>query len=231
MGKLSAPTAYIFSVLFVTPFYLFWTFEPLRGTAAPLLARAMRNLVPAVLDFFLVVVFFQFLVLIAFFNHLLTVHGIDSDDTTPFTLQYSPGHPDGYAGFRDLGRFATRVNVILVVGGVYLAYQLSVYGWATYPGHDAGVTIPLVSWAVTNLLPLVVYVLAVVLWLYLSFWQLHRTMRRGRVRALERRARTSTDIDPELRDGPVWPIDNRLLVSILSMDLLPLVTLLPFIPS
>lgn len=225
------PTAYVFSIIFVAPFYLFWTLEPLRGTAPPLWIRAVRNLVPAVLDFFLVVVFFQFLVLIAFFNHLLTVHGIEPDRKAAFGLQYSPGHPDDFAGFRDLGRFATRVNVILVVGGVYLAYQLSLHGWATYPGYDTGVTITLVSWAVTNLLPLVVYVLAVVFWLYLSFWQLHRSMRRGRVRAVERRARTAGDIDPELREGPVWPIDNRLLVTVLSMDLLPVVTLLPFIPS
>lgn len=224
----SVPTAYLFAVLFIAPFYLLGTFAPFGESPGPLFERAVAGLIPTVLNFFLVVVFFQFLVLIAFFNHLLTYHGVEPAADAAFSLSYVSGHPDEYAGFRDLGQFATRVNAILVVGGIYEAYQLSVHGVHTYPGIAGGVTVALLSWATLNLLPLATYGLAVLLWLYLSFWQIHKTMRRGRELEKERMAVEGED-EPVLLDSPVWPIDSRLLISVLSLDLLPMIPLLPFV--
>lgn len=231
-------TAYLFATFFVAPFFFIWWLAP-TGTD-PISNFALRGgaaLVPAILDFFLVVVFFQFLVLINYFNSLLTDPETGESDGTGVTLKYVPSHPDGYAGFRDLGSFSTRVNALLLVGGVYEGYHLYVRGFRTVPELSQGLTIPAVSWGVGNLLPLVTYVFAVVIWLYLSFWQIHKAMRRGRERLLEehasKRAAADDSQDEEvdrLRNGPVWPINNRLLISIVSMDLMPLLTIVPFLP-
>lgn len=223
-------TAYLFAAAFVTPFFLVWLVLPTPPeSTTELIARVGAAVLPTVLDFFLVVVFFQFLVLIVFFNRLLTEHAPERAGEASFTLRYNPTHHDGYAGFRDLGKFATRVNLILVVGGIYQVYRLSVHGMREYPGLADGVTLEVVAWSLSHLGPLVTYVLAVTLWLYLSFWQIHKTMRRGREREIERRLAESTEPSPELENAPVWPVNNRLLVSVLSMDLVPLLTLLPFL--
>lgn len=84
---------------------------------------------PTFLNVFLVVVFFQFLVLLAYFHRLLTDHSPETaNDPTRFSLRYVPAHPDGYAGYRDLGRFATRVNTLLLIAGFYLAFRFHVLG-------------------------------------------------------------------------------------------------------
>jgi hypothetical protein len=48
-------------------------------------------------------------------------------------LAYRPFHPDDHGGFRDLGRFATRVNAILVVAGAYVAYRFYAEGVLNLP--------------------------------------------------------------------------------------------------
>lgn len=230
--------ASLFSVLFVAPFFFIWWFVPIgEDPISNFVVRGIAGFIPAVLDFFLVIVFFQFLILISYFNRLLTDRDRADPDRANVSLIYDPKHPDEYAGFRDLGSFATRVNVILIVGGIYEAYHLYVWGFRAIPELSQGVTLEFVSWGFSNILPLITYVFAVVIWLYLSFWQLHKTMRRVRERKLEEHAHPSEESEgaytnetvEELRNGPVWPVKSRLLVSIVSMDLMPLLTLLPFL--
>lgn len=218
-------TAYLFSAVFVTPFFLaWWLFPTAPDPISNLALRGVAALLPSVLDFFLVVVFFQFLILIVYFNRLLA----DGDDGGTVRLVYSPNHHDEYAGFRDFGRFATRVNVLLVVGGIYVVNHLH-GGIREYPEVAGRITVDLIAWGLGSFLPLATYVFAVVLWFYLSFWQIHKAMRRGRERELAACASRSEEPDPELRNGPVWPVDGQLLISNLSLDLVPLLTFLPFV--
>lgn len=226
-------TCNLFALLFVSPFFAIWWLAPTDPEATGgSLTRAVVMSVPAVLDFFLVVVFFQFVVLVTYFNTLLADHGPEDEDA-PFTLEYRPGHPDGYAGFRDFGRFATRVNVLLLIGGIYEGYQLYVHGIDSFAELEPGITVETVAWGINHLGPLAFYVFAVVLWLYLSFWQIHKTMRRGREREIERLAAEDTAADPDydLQNAPVWPVDQRVLFGLVSADFLPLLGLLPFVPT
>lgn len=78
--------------------------------------------------------------------------------------------------------------------------------------------------------PLVAYLLATVAWLYLSFWQLHQVMVRGRE---ERLYDALTDATPfgvqDVRTGPVSPVNSGLLLSMVSIDAMPLLTLVPLL--
>lgn len=225
--------AYIFAAVFLLPFILSRIYQYSAaglGTVGPVDVAAA--VLPTVLNVFLVVGFFQFLVLVTYFHRLLTRHGPDRvGDPTRFSLRYSPGHPDGYAGFRDLGRLATRVNTLLLLGGFYLAYRLYVLGLpaldALGPDPGAGAVL---NWAVLFVGPLVAYLIGTVAWLYLSFWQLHRTMVRGREQCLRDALTPDTPFDvQDVRAGPVWPVNSSLLLSMVSVDAVPLLTLLPLL--
>lgn len=219
--------AYLFAALFVTPFFLIgWLFPSAPNPNPSILLRGGTHLVVAVLNFFLVVVFFQFLVLIAYFNRLLSDRATETGASV--TLVYNPRHHDDYAGFRDFGHFATRVNVLLGIGGIYIVNYL--YGGLQgYPGLGDYVTLEFMAWAVGTFFPLLTYVFAVFIWFYLSFWQMHKRMKRGRERLLEELARKENDPDMEIRNGPVWPLNSQGLLSNISIDLLPLLSFLPFI--
>jgi hypothetical protein len=178
--------------------------------------------------------FFQFHILVKYFTRLLTEHSPYEDSRGDgFTLQYQPDHPDGYAGFRDLGRFATRVNTILFFGGIYTAYWIYAGGLPNLP-LDGGVamTPEFLVWAFHYLSLLLIYVFTVVVWLYASFWQIHKAMRTGRERRIEMAMPDDPDGDlpPDKRDlkqAPVWPINTRSLSGILIGDMIPLLSLLP----
>lgn len=219
--------AYLFSAIFVAPFFLVglvFQFSP--DSASSVAVRGMLNLVIAVLNFFLVVVFFQFLVLIAYFNRLLS--DATGDGYGSVRLLYNPTHHDDYAGFGDFGKFATRVNVLLGVGGIYIVNYLygGLRGYPGYPGH---LTLEFLAWGLATLFPLLTYMFAVVVWFYLSFWQMHKKMKRGRERMLEELARQDDEPDMTLRNGPVWPVDGHRLISNISIDLIPLLSFLPFV--
>lgn len=189
-GRWSIPAAEFFSLVLVIPLFAVGL-QAEQGH--PFIAGVM-----AVLDFFLVVVFFQFLVLIEYFNVLLQEHGPLADPDS-FRLKYVPFHPDGYAGFREFGQFSTRVNSLLVVGGLYVVYRLYVVGVPTFPDANAE-TIRSVAWSVSHLVPLVGYVIAVILWLYFSFWQVHEAMRGGRSAAVQ--STCGPDDESRERDDP-----------------------------
>jgi hypothetical protein len=154
-------------------------------------------------------------------------------------LVYKPFHPDDHGGFRDLGRFAERVNVILVITGGYVAYRFIVEGvyYFGYGGFES--TLGMVTWGVSYVVPILVYVAFVLFWLYHSFWKLHQRMEQGRRKHVEKRQRevrkirdapseefTDLDVDAPaweaLNSAPTWPIKRRGLVGIVFIDLLPL---------
>ena len=227
--------AYVFAGLFLLPFVLSRLFQ-FSGDRVGTLSLSPIDLtaavLPTVLNVFLVVVFFQFLVALTYVHRLLTRHSpATAEDPTRFSLRYVPGHPDGYAGFRDFGRFATRVNTLLLLGGFYLAYRLYVLGVPALealgptPGTGA-----LLNWSLLFVGPLLAYLLATLAWLYLSFWQVHRAMVRGREHRLRDALRDATPFDiGDVRSAPVWPVNSGLLLSMVSIDAMPLVTLLPLL--
>lgn len=153
-------------------------------------------------------------------------------------LMYQPFHPDDHGGFRDLGRFATRVNSILLVAGGYVAYRFYAEGILTLPSDGLSLSLVGVTWVVLYLGPIAAYVFLVLFWLYHSFWRLHRKMERGRQRRIEeiqRRTRTNaqrqnrdfTDLETDappwesLREAPTWPIKRRGLFGIMIVDAIP----------
>lgn len=229
-------TAYVFAFWFVLPFLAASVVVDVDGSTLAALATDVGGLLAlTVLAFFEVVVFFQFLVLVKFFNRLLTRHGPDGGGDDGFVLRYQPDHPDGYAGFHDLGKLATRVNVLLFLAGIYTVYRIYVAGLAVFPGPDAPAG-QLLAWGFDFLGPHLVYIVTVVVWTYFSFWQLHKAMRRGRERRIEEHL--EGDHDAELPDdkqylkrAPVWPVDVRTFTGIVFGDLVPLLGLLvPFLP-
>lgn len=228
----SIPTAYLFSVVFVLPFVVLppFVFDLSR-------LDVFTGVALSLLGFVEVVIFFQFLVIIRHFNQLLTEHSPYEDATGDgFTLLYRPDHPDGYAGFQDLGRFAIRVNTLLFFAGLFTVYWLYTGVVPIMAGSADAVPawVVLVGGGFHYLTPLLVYVLTVVVWLYTSFWQIHKAMRKGR----ERRISMAIDGSPDgelprdelsLRDGPVWPLNVRLFASIVVGDAIPLLSIVPLL--
>lgn len=230
-GPVTVRTVSVFAAWFVVPFLVTGVIL-VHGSAGDALAYYATNpvqfliaLIPAVLDFFLVVVFFQFLVLIKYFNRLLRDHTPDAAAPTDFRLRYNPTHPDGYAGYRDMGAFATRVNTLLLVGGSYAVYRIYVDGLPRLPAGADPITLRTINWTFQYFGPLVVYIIAVVVWVYFSFWQIHKAMRRGREAELRAAAVDGDAADPDEyrlhQSGPVWPINTRVFLSMLSADLIP----------
>lgn len=234
----SVRTVHLFAVTFVIPF----TLSGLVLNHGSLVAAArlyaanpieiVTLLVPTVLVLMNVIVFFQFLVLISYFYELLTKHRPDADSDVDFTLEYQPRHPDGYAGFRDMGKFATRVNTLLIVGGLYVVSRVYIGGLPALQQIELEtLNAAAMNWGFNFLGPVVAYVLTVIVWIYFSFWQIHKTMRRGRELSIKV---VAAENDGELPDdkldykqAPVWPINTRLFASLLIGDMLPVFSLLP----
>ncbi|MFC7134216.1 MULTISPECIES: hypothetical protein [Salinibaculum] len=154
-------------------------------------------------------------------------------------LVYRPFHPDEHGGFRDLGRFASRVNLILVVTGGYVAYRFYTEGIYYYGAEGFASSLGLLTWAISYLGPVVAYLCFVAFWLYHSFWRLHVKMEEGRKKRLEElQQRERTDMESQsrafsdhtvdaapwesLQSAPNWPIKRQSLVGILLLDATPL---------
>ncbi|MDX1747362.1 MAG: hypothetical protein R3324_15610, partial [Halobacteriales archaeon] len=261
-------TAFLFAPLFVVQFAVVWMIQ-LGPQNLEFPVTLWGNVL---LDLFIVVVAFQFLVLIKKFGELITdsvqvdvVHvGAQTDGGTRKTtdrrlelgerrrqeielLTYRPFHPDGRGGFRDFGKFATRVNVLLILAGLYVTYRLYVQGGRTLPevvtqsgaAHD--ISVSGIVWVVSYVGPVIAYTVAAGAWLYYSFWQLHLKMAREREEQYTeelRRRRMEPDGNPAERIGiasyryewleirasaPVWPINYRQLMSLASGTLAPVV--------
>lgn len=98
-------------------------------------------------------------------------------------LTCEPYHPDGHGGYRDVGKFATRVNILLILAGFYVIYRLYVQGSRVAPAEMAPGMAPAVGgaiWLASFVVPMVAYAIAAVAWLYYSFWHIHLRMLRER---------------------------------------------------
>lgn len=267
----SVRTYLLFAPLLVFQFAAVWAFA---GSGPQNLDFRLTFWVNVGLDTVLAIIYFQLFVLIEAFHNLVT-GGVtlyredteDEDDDPEYhheqneagtlvpeqvdLLSYRPFHPDGRGGFRDFGKFATRVNVLLILGGLYVVYRLYVQGARALPvdtlSLDALLTLDGLVWAVSYVGPILVLFAVAFAWLYYSFWTLHVKMARERERhytesAHRRRADENDDIPRdaplgEVRDAadwqesraaaPVWPVDARLLASLVSSSVAPLLLALP----
>ncbi|MDR5674505.1 hypothetical protein RH858_15365 [Halalkaliarchaeum sp. AArc-GB] len=221
--NLQIPSAYLFSVVFVSQIAVLWWL----GLGPQNLDYPVTLVGNVLLNLFLVAVFFQFLVLIGWFYELVND---DRDGDREPALTYLPYHPDGHGGYRDLGKFATRVNLLLILAGFYLVYRLYVQGSRVSgaemaPGFDPAFGSFL--WFSSFVLPVILYAIAAGAWLYYSFWQLHLRMARERERYYAEQTGGSFGGDPSgwrvRSQAPVWPIDNGQLFSLVSGTFFPLV--------
>lgn len=217
--RLRIPTVYAFSILFVVPYVVTWSI----GVGPQNLDFAITLWSNVFIDVFVIAVFFQFVVLINRFYDLIT-EDLSGDGNI---LTYQPFHPDGHGGYRAFGKFATRVNVILIIAGFYSFYRLIVQGGRVTPAEMAPGFDPVIGsllWTYSFVIPIVVYAIAAIGWFYYSFWQIHLRMIRERehsyVSATEAFA---TRKDWEIRlDGPTWPTNFNQLVSVIGGTLAPI---------
>jgi hypothetical protein len=265
----SVPTYLLFAPLLVSQFAAVWAFA---GNGPQNLSFQVTFWANVLVDLVLAVIYFQLFVLIKAFHDLVTGNvtlyrdddgnyhpddGTDDPDASPRAavevdlLSYRPFHPDGYGGFRDFGKFATRVNVLLILGGLYVTYRLYVQGARALPATevalDTALTTEVLVWGVSYVGPVVVLIVVAFAWLYYSFWTLHVKMAAERERAYIEWAyrRRESDDEPTPVDtplgavedatdwqerrgpAPVWPVDSRLLASLVSSSLVPLLLALP----
>lgn len=184
----------------------------------------------SIVTLFVIAVLYDVFILVYMFTELLRRD----------VLTYQPFHPDDHGGFRDLGRFATRVNTILLVAGGYVAYRFYAEGILNIPSGGLSPSLLGVTWVVLYLGPIAAYVFLVLFWLYHSFWRLHQKMEQGRQRRIEelqRRANTNNretskdfaDLEADapawesLREAPTWPIKRQGLFGILVIDAIPVI--------
>ncbi|WP_267643320.1 hypothetical protein [Haloarchaeobius amylolyticus] len=240
------PTALLISLLFVAQFCLIW----LHGAGPFMLGEygdalgispvaLIALLVTLAVDVLIVIVAVQFIVLVWAFHRLLSgvtyAEWLEMDDApSPPPLRYYPAHEDKAGGFKDFGRFATRVNVLLVIAGVYLMYRLQVQGIRDPLRVSSEVTTTATAsvdglvWALSYTLPILVYIAVISIWVYFSFWQIHRRMVLEKSKQLrkEREERDDGRLDRDLEQyerfdsAPEWPINDRLLVTIVSLDVI-----------
>lgn len=229
----------LFGVVFAFQFLIVWTL----GAGPQNLNYSVGLVVNFGLNAVLVTVVFKFFILVRYFNKLMN----ERKEYGEIGLHYEPFHIDGYGGFRDFGRFATRINVILTLAGVYLVYRLYIIGGLEFPTEGvAGFTDPFVltTWFISFIGPVAAYALGVGAWGYYSFWSMHVKMERDK-QLLARRfqgQRGDWDLDrtpsagdtidsfehcsgpnwSAFRAAPTWPLDVNKMVSLISGNAVPL---------
>jgi hypothetical protein len=237
------PSSHVFAVLFAGQFGAAWALRdgPQNLDFAVTLAGNVA------LDLIIVVASFQFLVVIAYFNRLLNNDFISSEGER-IDLTSEPFHFDGRAGFRDLGRFAIQINVILILAALYCVYRLYVTGGRVLgEGGILGLEgVDLLLWTFSYLVPVLALALAAGAWIYYSYWAMHQKMERDRKNLCLQYQGTSEGLGGEvpavgdrmdsfetgpdwtyIQSTPTWPLDNQQLVSMVSGTLSPVLLVLP----
>lgn len=229
----------VFGVMIASQFAIIW----LIGNGPQELDYGLGLVVNTSLNAVLGTAAFQFLVVVRYFNRLLNASGEYSD----VDLTYEPFHVDGYGGFRDLGRFAIRINVILTMAGLYLVYRLYVVGGRAIPPEGVmaiGDPLTTAVWLISFVGPVVGYALGAGAWGYYSFWSMHAKMVRDKHQIARRYQGTAREVDidrtpaagdridsfensegPEwaaLQDAPTWPLEVNKMASLLSSNVFPL---------
>lgn len=127
--------------------------------------------------------FFDFVIAVYLFSFLHFMRGLhlllrEDVPVNPPDTGYSPFHPDGAGGYAPLGFLAMRINYLFILAGVYYVYRLTVVGGRSIP--VTGQLNEQILWTVNYLGPIAVYVGVAGLWLYYTFWEMHRQMVRGK---------------------------------------------------
>ena len=176
---------HFFMILILVQFTVIWSFGGPLGTG--LYVSIAFNIGINVL---VLTGVFNSLVGFVFFRKLVTgqVRGKDGASVGP---GYLPYHSDGRGGYRDIGRMAMRINVILILAGMYYAYRGYMSGLRTYPpttelsfaplyaellGIAGEETVEILFWVINYLGPVLLYVLVVAFWFYYTFWEIHKRM-------------------------------------------------------
>lgn len=229
----------LFGFLFALQFLIIWTL----GSGPQGMNYRLGLVVNFVLNVVLVTIVFQFFVFVRYFNRLMN----ETKDYSEVGLNYEPFHVDGYGGFRDFGRFATRINIILTIGGLYLVYRLYFVGGRELPVEGfLGFSDPITAnvWLISFAGPVLAYGAGIIAWGYYSFWSIHRKMARDKKLLTRKyqgqrgppdanRSPSAGDtIDsfedaegPEwasLRAAPTWPLKVNKLLSLISGNIFPL---------
>lgn len=229
----------LFGVLFAAQFLIIWTI----GSGPQNMDYSVGLVVNFLLNAVLVTLVFKFFILVRYFNMLMN----ENTDYAEIGLHCEPFHVDGYGGFRDFGKFAIRINLILTLAGLYLVYRLYLVGGLEFPVEGiAGFedTLALTVWLISFLGPVVAYAFGVAAWGYYSFWSIHSKMERDKQLLVRRYQgqRDGWDLDrtpsagdtidsfedsngPEwgaFRDAPTWPLDVGKMMSLMSGNALPL---------
>lgn len=223
------PVAYAFAGLWVLPGLMARLDNVWSVTGGRIGLRFLLD-VPVVLlltglDFVVVVVSFQSLILISFVWRLLYGHGMSSlESNEEPTFGYVPFHPDNHAGFGDFGQFSVRVTSILALVGFHEVYRYWVPTAVDTQLFGSG-GLSFLLWAVTYPLPLFVYLVVFVTWVYLSFWQLHRLMKEAKMLRL---GHTFAADDATLIErhrikasGPEWPASRTMMLGLLVVGIVP----------
>lgn len=207
--------------IFVLPFVLIWA----SNTGPFNLDSQLLLTVAGVINVLIVALAIHFIILIRLLAAMLKHAGTPSSDLT-----YKPFHPDMAAGFRDLGRFATRVNLLLLLGALYLLYRLYVHGQLAFllSGTQFNWHAVDIVWTVNFSLPMLAFSLVAFLWFYYSFLLIHRAMKRTKKQQIRKIVTDDYEGISEEYDwtpiqaAPVWPINSRIIVALLSADLVSL---------
>lgn len=237
------PTSHVFGVLFSLQFGVVWAIRngPQNlGFSVTLVGNVALNVLIAVATF-------QFLIVIAYFNKLLQNDFVSSVGER-VNLTSEPFHFDGRAGFKDLGRFAIQINVILILAALYCVYRLYVTGGRVLGA--AGITglegFELLAWTFSYLVPVFALALAAGAWIYYSYWAMHMKMERDREHMSMLYQGFRKDRDGEvpgvgdpmdefetgpdwtyIQSTPTWPLNNQRLVSMVSGTLSPVLFIVP----
>jgi hypothetical protein len=229
--RVHIPTSHVISALGVSVAVYVWT----RAQGPQNLGFPITTLGNAALDFVIGIVIVQFLIVVRWLYDLVNDDVADVEQSN--VLTYEAYHPDGHGGYRDLGKFVTRVNVLFIISGLYAVYRLYVHGLRAAPAEVASTVDPTVAtvlWVLNFGGPVVLYPFIIAIWLYYSVWQIHLRMIRERERTYATMTdRFDTETDWHVRtEGSVWPFDNTQLHSLLYGHLWPVVlTFLPLVVS
>ncbi len=235
--SISAPVSHVFATVFVSQFILLWVL----GEGPQNLDSRVTLVVNAAANLIITIIAFRFLILVGYFYKFLWGSYRGSDGEKGDIIRYQPFHVDRFGGFRDYGRFATRVSIILILGGLYLVYRLYVQGLRILPpgGFGEFQFVGATLWLINYLGPVLVYLLVVFVWTYYSFWSIHRKMAldkeqickrvQGKHHDAERVPRAGDHIDafasgPDwlyLQNAPEWPLKIRVIVTLLSANIVP----------
>lgn len=242
-GTIPVPSSHVFAVLFAGQFGAAWALRD----GPQNLGFAVTLVGNVALDLIIVVAAFQFLIVIAYFNRLLNNDFVSSAGER-VNLTSEPFHFDGRAGFRDLGRFAIQINLILILAGLYCVYRLYVTGGRVLgtEGISGLGGLDLLLWVFNYLVPVFALALAAGAWIYYSYWAMHEKMERDRKNLCLQYQGTRRDRDGEvpavgdpmdsfesgpdwtyIQSTPTWPLDNQQLVSMVSGTLSPVLFVLP----